>query len=70
MRKQDFVTRKIMRGVPAMAQGVKNLTASRVSTEVRVDPGLAQWVKGSSIAAARPSLCCGWSHEKQNIIKN
>ena len=44
-------------GVPAVAKRVKNLTAvAQVTVEVRVPPRLAQWVKGSGVAAARAGV--------------
>ena len=38
------------RGVPLVAQWVKNLTS--IHEDGRSIPGLAQWVKGSSIAVS------------------
>ena len=49
-----FIIKPIHQGVPALVQWVKNLTEVALFTAgvAGLIPGLAQWVKGSSIAAA------------------
>lgn len=45
--------KELVLGIPSVVQWVKNLTAvSWVATEVLIQSPLAQWVKGSGIAAA------------------
>ena len=46
--------------VPTVAQWVKNLTAAiQVTVEVKLIPGLAQWVSGSSVSPPAAQVTAG-----------
>ena len=64
-RRWQRSSQEVGRGVPIVAQGVKNLTS--IHEDVSSIPCLPQWVKGSSIATAAAHVadaaqiwhCCG-----------